>query len=159
MSMPKILITESQYKKLKKQFLKEEETKILSYPSRFFSDVNIVIVFKDYENYDVLKPLFDEYGYGFYSPEDKTIIINGEEFIDTNLTFDDLAFVEAHEVSHLILNHNGPRSEDDELDADLGAYILLTNKKIPTDRLKDQFEFRHGMTFDEKLLDRVKNKF
>lgn len=156
--MVRILITESQYKKLTKKFLNEEETDILSYYSRFFPSVNIMIVFKDYDDYNVLEPLFDEYGYGFYSPEDKTIIINGEEFIDSNLTFDDLAFVEAHEVSHLILNHNGPRSNEDEIEADLGAYILLQKHNIPTDRLVDEFYNRHGVNFDEKLTKKVSKK-
>ena len=121
-------------------------------------DINILVAFKNYENYKILKPLFNKYGYGFYSPEDKIIILNGERFINSNLDFRDFKFVEAHEITHLLLGHTGPYSEDDEMDADLGAYILLKNKKLSTDRLVNEFENRHGVPFTEELLERVKNR-
>jgi hypothetical protein len=102
-------------------------------------------------------PYFKEYGYGFYYPEDKTIFLDGEVFINSNLDFKDLKFVEAHEITHLLLGHTGPYSGEDEMDADLGAYILLKNKNLPTEKLEAQFKNRHGVDFDEKLLERVKN--
>jgi len=139
-----------------------EETKeddgTLLYESIFEPDINILVAFGNYENYKILKPLFNKYGYGFYSPEDKTIILNGERFINSNLDFNDLKFVEAHEITHLLLGHTGPYSEEDEMDADLGAYILLKNKKLSTDRLVNEFENRHGIPFTEELLERVKNR-
>jgi phosphopantetheine adenylyltransferase/Zn-dependent peptidase ImmA (M78 family) len=135
----------------------EDNTNELSYSSTFKPDVNILVVFKENENYPNLKPYFDEYGYGFYYPKDKTIIIDGETFVDSDLNFNDLKFVEAHEIAHLLLGHTGPYSEDDEMDADLGAYILLTNKGLPTDKLVKEFKNRHGVNFDEKLLERVKS--
>jgi hypothetical protein len=69
-----------------------------------------------------------------------------------------LKFVEAHEITHLLLGHTGPYSEEDEMDADLGAYILLKNKNLSTDRLVNEFENRHGVLFTEELLERVKNR-
>ena len=135
----------------------EDDSDVLSYPSTFKPGVNILVVFKENENYPNLKPYFDEYGYGFYYPKDKTIIIDGERFVNSDLDFNDLKFVEAHEVTHLLLGHTGPYSEDDEMDADLGAYILLTNKGLPTDKLVKEFKNRHGVDFSEKLLERVKN--
>ena len=137
----------------------EDDEDFRSYKSTFAPQINITVVFKEYDKYKDLKSLFKEYGYGFYSPKTKTIIIDGEVFIDSNLTFNDLKFVEAHEISHLIMNHSGPRSDKDELDADLGAYILLKSQNLPVDNLKKQFKFRHGIEFNEKLLDRVKDKF
>ena len=65
--------------------------------------------------------------------------------------------VEAHEIAHLLLGHTGPYSEDDEMDADLGAYLSLKKKGLPTERLEKQFKFRHGVDFDESLFERVKN--
>jgi phosphopantetheine adenylyltransferase/Zn-dependent peptidase ImmA (M78 family) len=135
----------------------EDDSDALSYPSTFKPGVNILVVFKENENYPNLKPYFDEYGYGFYYPKDKTIIIDGERFVNSDLDFNDLKFVEAHEVTHLLLGHTGPYSEDDEMDADLGAYILLTNKGLPTDKLVKEFKNRHGVDFSEELLERVKN--
>jgi Zn-dependent peptidase ImmA (M78 family) len=138
--------------------LKEEtEEDAISYPSTFKSGTNITVIFKENSNYETLKPYFEEYGYGFYYPEDKTIFLDGEVFVNSNLDFKDLKFVEAHEVTHLLLGHTGPYSEDDEMDADLGAYILLKNKGISTEKLESEFKNRHGVDFDEKLLERVKN--
>jgi hypothetical protein len=135
----------------------ETESDVISYPSSFKPGVNITIIFKENINYETLKPYFDEYGYGFYYPQDKTIFIDGETFVDSGLNKDDLKFVEAHEVTHLLLGHTGPYSEDDEMDADLGAYILLKNKGLSTDRLEKEFKNRHGVDFDEELLERVKD--
>jgi len=136
----------------------EDDDGTLLYKSIFKPDINILVAFKNYENYKILKPLFNKYGYGFYSPEDKVIILNGERFINSDLDFRDFKFVEAHEITHLLLGHTGPYSEEDEMDADLGAYILLKNKKLSTDRLVNEFENRHGVPFTEELLERVKNR-
>ena len=136
----------------------EEDNGTLLYKSIFKPDINILVAFKNYENYKILKPLFNKYGYGFYSPEDKIIILNGERFINSDLDFRDFKFVEAHEITHLLLGHTGPYSEEDEMDADLGAYILLKNKKLSTDRLVNEFENRHGVPFTKELLERVKNR-
>ena len=112
------------------------------------------------EQYPQLKPLFDEFGYGFMVPNQNLVIIDGEQFID-NFGADVLKFIEAHEISHIIMGHNGPRSEDEEIDADLGAYILL-KKAGRNDSIKvllRQFKNRHGIKFDQNLLERVKNYF
>jgi hypothetical protein len=71
---------------------------------------------------------------------------------------EDMKFIEAHEIAHLLLGHNGPRSEKDEIEADLGAYILLKKNEMSTDRLEDEFDSRHGMPFSEDLLDMVKDR-
>jgi len=133
----------------------EDDNDVLSYPSTFKPDTNILVVFKNNENYPNLKPLFDEHGYGFYYPKDKTIILNGEDFVGTGLDFNDMKIVEAHEIAHLLLGHTGPYSEDDEMDADLGAYLLLKSKGLSTDKLVKEFENRHGVPFTEDLLQRV----
>jgi len=93
-------------------------------------------------------------------PQKNLVVIDGEQLIN-GLGPEVLKFIEAHEVSHIIMGHDGPRSEDDELDADLGAYMLL-KKYEKTDSLKTllkQFKNRHGIKFDEKLLERVKKYF
>ena len=137
-----------------------QESEPLIYNSEFLPNIQIVIVFEENPQYKDLKPLFDEYGYGFMVPGKNLVIIDGEQFID-NFNADVLKFVEAHEISHIIMGHDGPRSDDDEMDADLGAYILL--KKLgKTDSIKTllkQFRNRHGVRFNEDLLDRVKKYF
>lgn len=137
-----------------------EETEPLIYDSEFLPGVQIAVVFEDNPQYGDLKQLFDEYGYGFMVPGKNLVIIDGEQLLH-NLGGEALKFIEAHEISHIIMGHDGPRTDDEELDADLGAYILLS-KSGKTDSIKTlmkQFKHRHGIRFDEKLLDRVKNHF
>jgi len=137
------------------------EEGVLVYPSEFMENIFINVVNKENIHYEQLRKYFDEYGYGFLFPEMKTIIIDGEMFGDDKLSDDDLKFVEAHEIAHIKFGHNGPRSEKDELEADLGAYVLLREKGYDKaiSRLIDEFEYRHGIEFDEKLLDMIRSKF
>jgi hypothetical protein len=90
-------------------------------------------------------------------PGKNLIVIDGEQVEN----FDVLKFIEAHEVSHIIMGHDGPRNEDDEIDADLGAYILLkqSDKNESLKQLLKYFKTRHGIKFNENLLERVKNYF
>ena len=132
----------------------------LIFNSEFIPEVQIAVVLDEHPQYAELKPLFDEFGYGFMVPGKNLIIIDGEQFID-NFSSDVLKFIEAHEVSHIILGHDGPRNNDEEMDADLGAYILLqkVDRQDSIKTLLRHFKERHGVKFDEKLLDRVKNSF
>ena len=136
-----------------------EDQDIVAYKSSFIPNMNINLVFKENPNYGMMRKIFDQYGDGFLEPEFKTIFIDGEIFLgDDGLTMDDMKFIEAHEIAHLLLGHNGPRSEQDEIEADLGAYILLKKNDMSTERLEDEFEERHGTPFDEDLLDMVKDR-
>ena len=133
----------------------------ISYNSEFLPSITIFVVFSDDPQYEQLKPLFEEYGYGFMVPNKNMILIDGEILLENGNTEDLLKFIEAHEIAHVILNHDGPRDEDEELEADLGAYILLSrNNNIKAIKpLLKHFKERHGIKFDEKLLDRVKKHF
>lgn len=133
----------------------------LSYSSEFLPDVTIFVVFSDSPQYEQLKPLFDEYGYGFMVPNKNMILIDGEILLEEGYSDSLLKFIEAHEISHVILKHDGPRSNDEELDADLGAYLLLSKSHNlgALKTLLKHFKNRHGVKFEEKLLDRVKNHF
>ena len=135
-------------------------TQPISYNSEFLPEITIAVVFSDNPQYDKLKPMFKEYGYGFMVPNKKLIIIDGEQIIN-NFNTDILKFIEAHEIAHIMLNHDGPRNEEEELDADLGAYILLKQKdKMGSIKsLIKHFKQRHGIKFYENLLKRVKKYF
>ncbi len=135
-------------------------TQPISYNSEFLPEITIAVVFSDNPQYENLEPMFNEYGYGFMVPNKNLVIIDGEQIIN-NFDADVLKFIEAHEIAHIILNHDGPRNEEEELDADLGAYILLKQKdKLESIKsLIEQFKQRHGIKFDEKLLERVKKYF
>ena len=133
----------------------------ISYNSEFLPSITIFVVFSDDPQYEQLKPLFEEYGYGFMVPNKNMILIDGEILLGNGDTEDLLKFIEAHEIAHVILNHEGPRDKDEELNADLGAYLLLSrNDNIRAIKpLLKHFKERHGIKFDKKLLDRVKKYF
>lgn len=137
-----------------------QESEPIIYDSEFLPSVQIAVVFEGNPQYEQLKQLFNDYGYGFMIPGKNLVVIDGEQLVN-GLGPEVLKFIEAHEISHIIMGHDGPRSEDDEMDADLGAYILLTQtgKTDSVKTLLKQFKNRHGVRFDEKLLDRVKKHF
>lgn len=135
-------------------------SKPISYNSEFLPEITISVVFSDSPQYEKLIPFFEEYGYGFLVPNKNLVVIDGENIVE-NFDSDVLKFIEAHEIAHIILGHDGPRNDEEEMDADLGAYILLNNKgkKESIKHLLNNFEDRHGVNFDESLLKRVKNHF
>ena len=137
-----------------------QESEPLIYNSEFLPSVQIAVVFEEDRQYEDLRQFFQDYGYGFMVHGKNLVIIDGEQLVN-GLGGEVLKFIEAHEISHIIMGHDGPRSEDDEIDADLGAYILLSQSG-KTDSIKTllkQFKNRHGIRFEEKLLDRVKKYF
>jgi Zn-dependent peptidase ImmA (M78 family) len=150
----KVIITESQYRKIIK-----EETQ-LEYSSEFLDDVTVVVVFEEDPLYEQVKEYFEEYGFGFMVPGKNLIIIDGEILVGQPNSKDLLKFIEAHEVTHVLLNHDGPRDEKDELEADLGAYLLLQDKGYyeSVRTLLDHFQERHGVEFDESMLDDIKDR-
>jgi hypothetical protein len=134
---------------------------IISYKSIFDKSVNVIILFEGNEMYDEFKPLFEQLGFGFASTNDRMVFLDGEVFSDgDDLNQDILRFIEAHEVSHVLLGHSTDRNDDDELDADLGAYILLNKKGLQdsVDLVVDAFNERHGINFKKSLLQRVSDK-
>jgi hypothetical protein len=135
-------------------------SKPVSYNSEFLPEITIAVVFSDNPQYEKLTQFFEEYGYGFLVPNKNLVVIDGENIVD-NFDSDVLKFIEAHEIAHIILGHDGPRNDEEEMDADLGAYILLKNKgrEESIKHLLNNFEDRHGVNFDENLLKRVKNQF
>jgi hypothetical protein len=150
----KIIITESQYRKLIK-----EDTQ-LEYTSEFLDGVTVVVVFEDDPLYEQVKGYFEEYGFGFMVPGSNLIIIDGEILVGQKDAQDILKFIEAHEVTHVLLGHNGPRNEQDELEADLGAYLLLKDggyeKSI--ELLLNHFQDRHGVEFNEYMLEDIESR-
>jgi hypothetical protein len=93
----------------------------LEYNSEFLNDVMVVVVFNDDPLYSQVKVFFEQYGFGFMAPGQNLMIIDGEILAGEPDAKDILKFIEAHEVTHIILGHDGPRNEKDEIEADLVA--------------------------------------
>ena len=128
----------------------KKETQI-EYRSEFLSDVTVVVVFNDDPLYSQVKEFFKQYGFGFMVPGQNLMIIDGEILVGEDNAKDILKFIEAHEVAHILLKHDGPRNERDEIDADMMALNLLIGKKYDKSIkiLLDKFEERHGVEFNE----------
>jgi hypothetical protein len=132
----------------------------LEYRSEFLNDVTVVVVFNDDPLYPQVKGFFEQYGFGFMVPGQNLMIIDGEILVEEPDSKDILKFIEAHEVTHVLLGHDGPRNEKDELDADLGAYLLLQDKGYvkPIELLLTHFKERHGVEFNKNMLDDIENR-
>lgn len=126
------------------------KTKI-EYRSEFFSDVSVVVVFNDDPLYSQVKGFFEQYGYGFMVPGQNLIVIDGEILVGKSDAKDILKFIEAHEVGHILLKHNGPRNEKDEINADLKALVLLIEKGYDKSisLLLNHFMERHGFEIED----------
>jgi hypothetical protein len=135
------------------------ETQI-EYRSEFLNDVSVVVVFNNDPLYSQVKGFFEEYGFGFMVPGQNLMIIDGEILVGEPDAKDILKFIEAHEVTHVLLGHDGPRDMKDELEADLGAYLLLQDKGYDESIqiLLDHFQERHGVEFDESMLEDIKDR-
>jgi Zn-dependent peptidase ImmA (M78 family) len=118
-----------------------------TYFSEFRSDIAVAILRKDDYRYEVMKPLFEMYGFGFAETSSGCIFIDGE----VKLTKDELRWVEAHEVAHILLKHTKDRNTDDEIAADMFAVILLLDKgyKKAAQLVQDKFEERHKRKYYE----------
>jgi hypothetical protein len=122
----------------------------LEYRSEFLNDVTVVVVFNDNPLYSQVKGFFEEYGFGFMVPGQNLMIIDGEILVGEPDAKDILKFIEAHEVAHIILKHDGPRNEKDEIDADMMALNLLIEKGYDKSIkiLLNKFQERHGVEFN-----------
>lgn len=132
----------------------------LEYNSEFLNDVTVVVVFNDDPLYSQVKVFFDQYGFGFMAPGQNLMIIDGEILVGEPDAKDILKFIEAHEVTHILLGHDGPRNEKDEIEADLGAYLLLREKGFDKsiELLLNHFQERHGIEFNEYMLGDIKDR-
>ncbi len=132
----------------------------IEYNSEFLDSVTVVVIFNEDPLYEQVKGFFKEFGFGFMVPGKNLMIIDGEILVGEPDAKDILKFIEAHEVTHVLLNHDGPRDNKDELEADLGAYLLLQDKGYYESIriLLGHFQERHGVEFDESMFEDIKNR-
>ena len=119
--------------------------KTKQFRSEFDNDVLVNIISKDDFRYDVVKPIFEQFGFGFMVPTDYVVLIDGEE----KLSKDVLKWIEAHEVAHFKLGHSEEKNENDEREADtLARLMLIKNGYHKAAKLvEDTFKERHGIEF------------
>jgi hypothetical protein len=116
--------------------------KTKTYFSEYRSDVAVAILGKDDYRYDVLKPLFEQCGFGFADTNSGCVFIDGEVKLSKN----ELRWVEAHEVAHILLKHKKERNDLNEIEADTKAIDLLTERGYSksAELVKQKSIERHG---------------
>ena len=121
--------------------------KTKTYFSEFRSDIAVAILNKEDYRYEVMKPLFEQCGFGFAETSSGCVFIDGE----VKLSKDELRWVEAHEVAHILLKHTKDRNDGDEVAADMFAIILLLDKgyKKAAQLVESKFEERHKRKYYE----------
>jgi len=136
----------------------ENQTQI-EYRSEFLNDVTVVVVLNEDPLYSQVKPMFDQYGFGFMVPGKNLMIIDGEILVGEPNGDDILKFIEAHEVSHILLGHK-TGDEKEEIEADLGAYLLLKDNGFDksAELLINSFKGRHGVDFNKEMLEDIENR-
>lgn len=124
------------------------------FESEFMSGVMVAVIDNMDYQYQVLSPLFSEYGYGFVAPDKKLI------FIDGNQSEEIQKIVEAHEVGHIVMGHGKHTGPLDEAEADTWAIIKLRKCGYhkPAYKLMIEFESRHGYSFYHKKNSQTKLK-
>lgn len=122
----------------------------IQYLSKFIPDVVTTIIFKDDPEYDIAEKHFKVCGFGFMVPDGNHIIIDGEKLINQDLLY----WIEAHEASHYLLNHTSEYDPQEEIEADLGAYILMRNFGYDSacELVVTHFNQRHKIDFPKEQL-------
>lgn len=116
------------------------------FESEFMNGVMVAVVDNMDYQYQVLAPLFNEYGYGFVAPDKKLV------FIDGNQSEMIQKIVEAHEVGHIAMGHGKHTGPLHEAEADTYAVLKLRkhNYYDAANELVRQFKNRHSYSFYHK---------
>ena len=126
--------------------LKENEH-IVGYTSRVNPDFNVYVVYKEHEGYKTIRESLEKLNnsIGALWVGTKNIFVDGERVADENIDQDQLLALEAHEIAHSMLNHEGGLNTQSEKEADLLAIALL-----------ETFGYRRSAQF---IKDRIKELY
>lgn len=100
---------------------------IVSFGSRIDPRFKVLVIYKESMTYPLIKESLDflDNSIGALMPGQEIIIIDGERVKEERLTDDHLLAIEAHEIAHEILGHEGERNQTHEEEADELAIQIL----------------------------------
>jgi len=100
---------------------------IVSFGSRIDPRFKVLVIYKESMTYPLIKESLDflDNSIGALMPGQEIIIIDGERVQEEGLTDDHLLAIEAHEIAHEILGHEGERNQTHEEEADELAIQIL----------------------------------
>lgn len=97
---------------------------IIQGTSKIDNTFKMLIVYPTYEKYDEMEPLFKQHGYAFLPTDgNKMFFVDGKALED--LSTDQFHAIQAHEIAHFVLKHQGHYTEDQEREADVAGVIIL----------------------------------
>ena len=120
--------------------MKEED--IISFDSRIDPGFKVIVIYKESQAYPLIKEslLALDNSIGALMPGQNIILIDGERVNEEGLSDDHILAIEAHEIAHAMLGHEGERSQTHETEADKLAIEILdsTGKKEASDLLRER---------------------
>lgn len=138
-------LTGQRSSKMKKYNLVEsEETPVKL--SEIDPEWTVFILYSNDSLYDIVSKLFDKYGIAFADLNTKSIYINGEIINSPEYNMNHILAIEAHEISHSLLNHIDD-SMISEMEADLLAIKIL--KKLGKTEAANILENRYSNVYCE----------
>ena len=117
---------------------------IISFDSRIDPAFNVLVIYKESQTYPLIKASLVslDNSIGALIPGQNIILIDGERVNEEGLSDDHLLAIEAHEIAHAMLGHEGERNQTHELEADELAIEILDsmNKKEASDLLRERLK-------------------
>jgi Zn-dependent protease with chaperone function len=143
--------------KMAKYNLEENKNEIAAWQCSIDPAWKMVALWPTDSGYDAIANIFDHLGIAFGDLRSKTIYVDGVQLEEQGLTNDHLLAIEAHEISHGILNHHSSNRELAEYDerqereADwMGVRILdAMGYQEAAQILEDRYENHYGESSEE----------
>lgn len=100
---------------------------IVSFGSRIDSRFKVLVIYKESVAYSLVKSSLADLdnSIGALMPGQEIILIDGERVNEEGLSDNHLLAIEAHEIAHEMLGHEGERNQDHEEEADVLAIKIL----------------------------------
>ena len=100
---------------------------IVSFGSRIDPRFKVLVIYKESVAYSLVKSSLADLdnSIGALMPGQEIILIDGERVNEEGLSDNHLLAIEAHEIAHEMLGHEGERNQDHEEDADELAIKIL----------------------------------
>lgn len=141
-----------------------DTTGLVAYNSKINPDFQVFVVYSDSTEYSNIKEYLTELNnsIGALMTGTKNIFIDGERIADDNIDSDQLLAIEAHEIAHSMLGHEGGVDETAEKEADLLAISILDMDgyeraaSFLKDRIKELYNIDYSQ-FEVEFEDEIKN--
>lgn len=100
---------------------------IVSFGSRIDPRFKVLVIYKESVAYSLVKSSLADLdnSIGALMPGQEIILIDGERVNEEGLSDNHLLAIEAHEIAHEMLGHEGERNQDHEEEADELAIKIL----------------------------------